>query len=107
MARSVEILKELGLVSYFLELSESKYRQWVVAYYQHTKVPDSVEVYNVPLQDSVINECFLLLAYGAVLAITIFLVECLITVVIQIVSMLAELLVVRQFLKNPTHSQVS
>ena len=80
---SVEILKEVGLVSYFLQLSASRYRESVVAGYQQKKVADSIEAHTVPLKDAVTTECFLLFVYGAVMTIAVFLVEWLTTVLIR------------------------
>ena len=70
LAQSVEILKQVGLISYFLDLHDSKSRKEFTteAYMEMTAAEDAFGARNrdfsVPLMDSLVSETFALFLYG-------------------------------------------
>ena len=86
LASSVELLKEAGLLQYFLRLSDLKFREAVIAAgrdkeFTTANVSTSMihrteaEGSSASLNDGLVRECFVLFMYGILTAVAIFLAE--------------------------------
>ena len=86
LAKSVESLKDAGLVDYFQQLCESKFRKALAASVSISTVDRGMyEWIRVSLEDGLIGESFVLFLYGITMAIAGFLIENLIRICLKLI----------------------
>ena len=85
LASSVEMLKESGFLQYFLQLSDAKLRELVIARsinkdFTPANAPAKIqrtayEGSSASLDDALVSECFVLFMYGMLVAVVVFLAD--------------------------------